>query len=186
MAGDALRKLAEPERPKCLACLKQLIAADRQVELFELMVYRLALRRLELAERPAKRVVSGGEASILLANTAHCEVLLSTLAWAGTQEPDAAALALAAAVARLKTPGLNLKLIPAADCHLKAVDQALNVLGAALSVTGRRVLLQACQACVAADRAVTVREAQVLRLLAEALDMPMTPILARPADQGCY
>lgn len=65
---------------------------------------------------------------------------------------------------------------PPASLDLERVDEALSRLET-LPHGDRRKLLQALERTVVADRAVTVEEHELLRAVAEALDVPMPPLV---------
>ena len=66
--------------------------------------------------------------------------------------------------------------MPFDQVGLEALDRALDTL-AAVAPRGKRQLIDACAATIAADREVTVREGELLRAIADALGAPMPPIL---------
>jgi hypothetical protein len=70
--------------------------------------------------------------------------------------------------------GLEFRVMERLD--LQAIDEALRELSRLRSVEQRRVI-EACAACVSADRQVTVQEGQLLRLTADAIGVPMPPML---------
>ena len=67
-------------------------------------------------------------------------------------------------------------MLPVDQCGLSTLDEALTRLSAASPVL-KRMILTACTACIAADGAVTVEEAELLRAVGDALDCPIPPFL---------
>ena len=103
-----------------------------------------------------------------------CRHLLSILAHAGHRDGDAARRSFAEAAGRL--PGLDLTLLSRGECGLRRLDTALDRLALAAPRLKRDVI-RACATCVAADRTVTVNEAELLRAVAAVLGCPMPPLL---------
>ena len=63
------------------------------------------------------------------------------------------------------------------ECGFEALDAALTVLEKAAPRIKRQVL-QAAAACIAADRKITITEAELLRAMAASLGCPMPPLLS--------
>jgi hypothetical protein len=59
---------------------------------------------------------------------------------------------------------------------LKRLDQALDNLGSA-SPAAKKTMLSSFTACVATDHKMTVEEAELLRVIADALGCPVPPVL---------
>ena len=104
----------------------------------------------------------------------RCSVLLSTLAWAGQREEGAAGVAFEAGRKHMSAP--KMKLLPLGKCGLDPLGRALGTLATVKSSLKKEVL-QGCYACVAADRQVTVNEAELMRAIADSLEVPMPPLL---------
>jgi hypothetical protein len=64
------------------------------------------------------------------------------------------------------------------ETDLDALDAALTDLEEAAPQVKRRVL-EAVVACIAADRQISVTEAELLRAIAGSLGVPMPPLLSR-------
>jgi hypothetical protein len=62
-------------------------------------------------------------------------------------------------------------------CDLAQIDKALDRLTQAAPAIKRRVL-EACARVVEVDGELSLREAEILRAVADALDCPMPPVLA--------
>jgi hypothetical protein len=153
-----------------------LIKADRQVSLFEYAVHRLILcrllGRLQHKEPPAIKYDR-------LPLVPECSAILSALAYYGTRDDRQAAQALEQGVAQLPSGGAGVKLLPRDTRGLKAVDAALDQFAAAGPLL-KRSLLSACAACIGADNRVTVEEGELLRVISDALDCPMPPLVGTP------
>ena len=105
--------------------------------------------------------------------TAECSVLLSTLAYADNRRADAPA-AFDRGADHL--PHLEIQLLEPAACGLPALSEALDQLLRVVPKQ-RRQLVEACAACICADRDVTVAEAEMFRGICDMLDCPMPPLL---------
>jgi hypothetical protein len=97
--------------------------------------------------------------------------LLSALARESEQD-DARAFAAGAA----HLPEVNVTLLPADACTLDELGKALDEL-AHTAPKLRQRLVDAAAACISADAAVNVREAELLRAICDLLDCPMPPLL---------
>jgi hypothetical protein len=158
--------------------VKFLIKADNDVSLFEYAVYRLVLRRLlpRLESKPPNDIRYNSLEPLVPA----CSGLLSTLAYSGTRDARQAARAFQLGAEQLRAGSARVELWPDHQTGLKAVDAALDQLAVASPMVKKQVL-EACAACIGADDNVTVEEAELLRVISDALDCPMPPLLAPPA-----
>lgn len=151
-----------------------LIKADKRVSLFEYAVHRLVLKRLlpRLERQPTKELRYTSLAPLASAASG----LLSTLAHSGTRDDDQALRAFQLGAEKLSASGARVELWPRDQCGLKAVDTALDQLARASLPIKKRVI-EACAACIGADGHVTVEEGELLRVISDALDCPMPPLL---------
>ncbi|MEW5721811.1 MAG: M48 family metallopeptidase [Thermodesulfobacteriota bacterium] len=149
-----------------------LIKADRKVSLFEWMLHRALLRHLEQRLAPGRGI--SVKFSSLEQLAGQCSDVLSHLAHAGSLNPAEVEHAFKLGKSRLKVEGLQLK--PPDRVPLRALDRSLADLRLAAPLL-KRGLIEACAACITADRAVTVHEAELLRTVADTLDCPMPPLL---------
>jgi hypothetical protein len=67
-------------------------------------------------------------------------------------------------------------MLPESSCTLPQLDNALDGLGTA-SPGAKKEMLSAFAACIAADRQMAVQEAELLRVIADAMGCPVPPIL---------
>jgi Zn-dependent protease with chaperone function len=153
----------------------RLIEADRKVTLFEYAVRRLILKRLlpRLEQVPPRAVRYSQLAP--LART--CGGLLSTLARSGAREEEQATRAFDLGIEKLSLGNNTLRLSPREECGLKVVDAALDQLAFAAPKVKKQVL-EACAATIGADGRVTVEEAELLRVISDAFDCPMPPLVS--------
>jgi hypothetical protein len=101
--------------------------------------------------------------------------LLSRLARAGQDSEKKAQQAFAQGVEELKKSRLKLSWLEQED-GFEALSKALDRLNRVTPLLKRR-LLRACGVCVSHDGQVTLREGELLRAIADALDCPMPPFL---------
>ncbi len=151
-----------------------LISADNQVSLFEYAVQRLVFKRLlpRLEQKPARAVKFTALAQLAgpLSN------MLSTLAHSGARDQDEAARAFQLGIVPLSEAAARVQLLPRDRCSLKLLDAALDQMAATTPEIKKRVI-EASAATIAADGRVTVQEGELLRVIADALDCPMPPLL---------
>jgi Zn-dependent protease with chaperone function len=173
LALPALRELSPSQYEGFARLLEALVESDQEIDLFEYALLRLVRRHLAPhfgAETPA-RIVQYYALNPLLPDVA---VLLSALAHQGQEDEPAAAAAFAVGARRLDPGGTRLHLLPAADCYLAQIDAALDRLALAAPAI-KRQLLEGCAVAVAADGQVEVREAELIRAIADSLECPLPP-----------
>ncbi len=173
LAVPALRQWPRERQAGFLGTVEALIRADRRVSLFEFGLHWLVTRRLSRPEGPSRAVVRS----------------IEKVAWEAAQ--------VLAAVARAGHPGDEAQAMAAfrlglshlgggpADALMREfqagrlgdlweVGKALDRLVLA-SLAVRRRVVEAVAHCALADREVTEDEAEVLRLVAGALALPLPP-----------
>lgn len=172
IALPALRRLTRGEYERFTADVGLLVLSDERVELFEWLLQRLILRHLAphfaAKAKPPTRVRYATMHAVL----DPVATLLSALAQPGARSRDASA----AYAAGWQGLGTSAPLKEPQHCGLPAVDAALETLASASGALKKRIL-EGCARCIAADREVTAREAELLRGIADALDCPMPPLL---------
>jgi hypothetical protein len=172
LAIPALRELSPSQYAAFKANVEELIAADQKIDVFEWTLQRILLRHLapEFERARAARVKYGSLKRVV----PHCQVVLSTLARAGSRSEATASHAFGRGVSELGVPELDL--LPVDRCGLAQLDAAFSVLEE-LAPQPKGQLLHACAVTVAADREVSVVEAELLRATADSLGCPMPPLL---------
>jgi Zn-dependent protease with chaperone function len=178
MAMPALQQMSESQLETFEKIMEGLIQADKQVDLAELVVQILVDRNLRAhIVGPTRQSTKWYSINGVVD---QCEVLLSTLAHRGNQEPEAQTQAFQAGVRHLgkllRPPSLR----PAAECGTEALRAALRDLPR-LGLIQRRQVLEACVASIAADGQIEPVEAELLRAVSASLDIPMPPLLAGEA-----
>jgi Zn-dependent protease with chaperone function len=170
IAMPALKQLSPAQYPVFRENVRRLVAADNKIDVFEYVLQRTILRRLEPQfDKSVGRQPIEFYALKPLAQA--CEDTLSALAAAGTDDPKEAARAATMAAVRI---GMSIDYRP--NTSLDAVDRALGQLAKASPAVKRRVI-EACIVCVAADGKATIEEVELLRAVSDALDCPMPPFL---------
>jgi Zn-dependent protease with chaperone function len=165
LAAPALAALSTRQRHEHLATARALASDDGVMTLREFTV----LRQLERAIGPAR---PASPRTRLRERRADCAVLLGALALAGGGDAAAQAQSYAAGWARLPMPGGAPARPDAPACGPGALSAALDNLGG-LDAAGMRAVIDACAHAVAADGTVSAREAELLRLVAADLGVPI-------------
>ena len=169
MALPALRALSKSQYGEFTKCFVQLVAADKRLGLFEWALHQILLRHLRPQFEPVRPTQTRYYGLQRLGGPCSC--LLSALARASEQGDD---VAFAAGAAHL--PEVPVQLLPAEACSLNALGEALEQLEHAAPKLRQR-LVEAAAACISADAAVNVGEAELLRAICDMLDCPMPPLL---------
>lgn len=169
----SLRGLAPAQAARLKQDVRALIDADDRVSLFEWMLIRMLRRHLEPAFTPTTPAHARHHSLSPLAP--QLAIVLSALAHAGHEDRSGAQRALEIGARAAGLPDLVTHL-PRSAAGLKDLDGALDELER-LSPPNKRRALTACAACIAADHAVTVREGELLRAVADSIGVPMPPLL---------
>lgn len=173
LAMPALGRLSPAQYRTFAALVENLVAADARLSLFELALQRALLKNLGRRIDPtaARRAQIYGFGKL----EKEISILLSALAHAGDTNPQTA---FDHGSSLLRGFGkLDLALLPRDVCDLAAIDRSLRQLDELVPKL-KKPLLGACAATVAADRAVAVEEAELLRVIADTLGCPVPPLLA--------
>lgn len=172
LSVSALKGLSGSQYDAFCDTTVHLIEADKQVDLFEYTLQRMIVRRLEPVFRKVPPPVAQYyDIGPLLP---HCGRLLSCLAYWGADDQAAAEKAFVSAAGKLGAR-LTIKLLGRTQCGLEAVDEALDVLELAAPAIKKRIL-NACATCIGTDGRVTMEEAELLRVVADALNCPVPPL----------
>jgi hypothetical protein len=178
LALPALRSLPR-ERGRSLGiAVGALIRADGEILPFEFAVFHLVRRNLP----PGKgdTLPSGRPGTTSLARLKQeTEVLLSAVARSGSGGEAELESAFRTGADLLPGGAGSWRLLPAENVSLDRVDEALSRLEGA-APGARKQVLEAAGAVVLADSRVELREAEMLRALAEALEVPIPPLLPSP------
>lgn len=152
-----------------------LMKADQRIDLFEWCLHRMLLHHLDDAyERKLRERRAYNSVEQLQAES---EVLLSTLAITGAHgDFQQAQIAYTRGLESLgfesKTLGVS------SELRLKEFDAALQEL-LALAPLQKPRIIKACASCVLADDIIHAEEFELLRAIADSLDVPLPPRLAQ-------
>jgi len=165
-----LRGLPTARQAKLLEAVNDLVHADETIDLFEWVTRWVLWRRLGAATQKPGREGRGLKPTQVPSaiNTA-----LSALAYAGAKDLNGAARAHALGA---QTIGLKLELLPPDQAGIPKLEPALEALSQ-LGPKGKQLLIHALAKTVSADGKVTLMEGELMRAMAEAVDIPMPPIL---------
>jgi len=172
LAIGALRRLAREQFDYFTHLLESLAAADEQIDLFEFSLSKLVIRHLEPHFSKQRRKTAQ---LYSLKRVGHeCSVMISALACTAGSDDETIRKAQQTGAARL-ADATEVTPLPAAECGLNELDQALVILAGA-SPNLKRQLIQAAAATVSADGYLQIQEAELLRAVADSLDCPMPPL----------
>ncbi|MBX3354123.1 MAG: M48 family metallopeptidase [Phycisphaeraceae bacterium] len=164
----SLRQLSASQEKVLAEAVRDLIAVDQQLNLFEWATRAVLRRAFEPFREPA-----GGGARLAQSLPALAQ-LLGTLAWSGARDAESAN---AAFMAGYIAAGIPAPPLPSREsCTLDRLDAAIKEL-AGLRAVDRDLVVSAATECVASDEVVTVSEAEVLRAAVALLGAPMPPVL---------
>jgi hypothetical protein len=171
---SALRELSPEQYAAFRSLTRQLIEADRQIDLFEYALEKCLDRHLAPTfEATPRAVVQYYSITPLREDIAR---VLSLLARVGHADEAAADRAYAAAVVSLGSAGAGLAMFRAAEAGLRHADDALKKLAAAAPVI-KKQFLQAAALAAASDGELAAREGEMLRAVADAVDCPIPPFI---------
>ncbi|NQT37305.1 MAG: M48 family metallopeptidase [Planctomycetes bacterium] len=170
MSFPALKELSPAQYDTFRCNVTALVEADEKIDLFEYVVRTMLFGDLDRHFGRAKPV------SIRYRHAAGVvepvTLVLSLLARVGHQTEEEARRALEAGMTEV---GQSAALLPKDQCTLKALDGALETLAQAAPKVKKQIL-GACVACIAADREVTPKEGELLRVVAAVLGCPVPPV----------
>lgn len=171
MVMPALKELSLPQYKQFKKSVNALIKADHQGALFEFVLYRMVIRRLmgefsrsaplPVKYRRIKRIYP------------YISVLLALLARAGHDEKKAASV-FAECMAMLEAGDYPMP--EKKNARLSDFDKALTELNMA-TPSLKRLILKTAANCVAYDGVISVKEGELLRVIADALDCPVPPLV---------
>ncbi len=171
MTLPALRSMSKPQYLTFMKAFAQLAAADDRHSLFEWVLAQILVRHLKpqytKVESPVTLYYS------LKRLIEPVSVLLSTMARVGHDE---AWIGPSFQAAQAELDDLPITLLPASQCTLRALDASLRKLARA-SERLRGQLIDASVAAICADNHVKVKEAELLRGIADLLGCPVPPYL---------
>jgi Zn-dependent protease with chaperone function/uncharacterized tellurite resistance protein B-like protein len=172
LALPALRQLQPSALAPFLDTLDELVHADGKMSPFEFALQKLVARTLALGRTPGAAVVQYYSLNAL---ADEISVVLSALAQVASNANLDARAAFAVGAAQIKLVESQLVFLDETVCGYEQLDAALDKLAAASGPIKQRVLVAAAHV-VGADGQILVEEAELLRAIAAALDVPMPPL----------
>lgn len=174
LALPALRKISKQDYDLFRKEIHALVMADSKIDLFEFALEKILFKNLGPLFEKEKSYAPRYESLDKL--KPECVTLLSCLARNGQNEEAQIQQAFEAGWGRLGFPKDSLLLMDK-ECNFEALSKALDPLALTVPLR-RRQLLEACVACIAADKKVTAEEAALVRAIAATLDCPLPPFVA--------
>lgn len=171
----ALRQMSADQFTEFYNTVKVLSESDRAITLFEFTLQKILLRHLTYFYKTSPKPVIQYYSMELL--RVECSVLLSMLAWHGSDDERAVHDAFGAGAAMLDYKLAQVELLPRGQCTLEGVDKALDTLNQA-SILVRKNILNACAAVVSSDNVIKEQEAQLLRAIAASLNCSLPPLMS--------
>lgn len=175
----ALRHLSPEQYERFKQHVQVLVQADGKITLFEFAIQQIMIHRLDVAFHPRAEKETCRSIEPLMDDAV---VVISKLATVGHADPGEARLAFTAAMKQIPVSGTR-EARQLTDAPLTDVGRAISKFAAARPGV-KRVLLDACAHCVLYDRSVATSEAELLRAVAYALDLPLPPMLTALAKRG--
>lgn len=170
LAVPAMRMMPGEQYASFRQTVQALIEADAEINLFEFALSNMIIRHVDSAfNRPDKAPVRYRKREAIL--PAGRTVLAGLAAW-GSRDLAVMQQAYTAGLAAL---GLPVARLDADAVSLQGIAEALERLASA-SPTLKRTVMEACTACVKADGTIATEEAELLRAVADAMDIPMPPL----------
>ncbi|MDR2513038.1 MAG: M48 family metallopeptidase [Puniceicoccales bacterium] len=166
-----LRAIPSEQQDVLLARAQALVNADGRVSIFEYALLSLLKHQIARQRKPrqAARVMHLPVKALAEATGS----ILSFVAYAGNTSPAAAGAAYAAG-ARTLAPHIGLPpILSSNECNFRCLDAALNAL-ACTRPEVKQQTLQAASTVASADNIIQPDEAELLRVIASALDCPVS------------
>jgi Zn-dependent protease with chaperone function len=175
-AMPALRNLSDRQYTQFHALMEKLISADKRIDLFEFCLQRMVRRYLDshfYKLKPAPMKYARIEQ--VLPEALH---LLSALAWTGSSSESEARMAFSAGSEQLNlSERKEFELEPESESmDLSRMDQVLQRLSLARPYV-KKNLLFSCAHTVALDGQVLEAERELLRAVADSLELPVPPFI---------
>jgi Zn-dependent protease with chaperone function len=177
LALPALKALPPTALGTFAGTLDDLVQSGGRVTPFEFALQRILLRALALNRAPS---AAATQIYSFQAVTTEISVVLSALAHASSADAGEAARAFAEGASQLKLVEGRIALLSEAESGLVQLDAALDKLAGASGPIKQRLLMAGAHV-VSADGVLLTEEAELLRAVAAALDVPVPPIAAPDA-----
>ncbi len=171
MAQPSLRQLTNRQYERFRGNVVRLGQADAKISLFEWSLGHILFSQLDTLFGKARPVRHNYGSFRPL--TGACSILVSTLI--NSRKPDQNDPQLIDQVSGM-LDGIPIHLVPARELSPKKLDQAVDTLNRLKPLLKPR-LLKAIAHCITSDNKISIREQELFRAIADALDCPMPPLL---------
>jgi Zn-dependent protease with chaperone function len=175
LAMPTLRQMSARQYAKFHELIQILVEADAKLSLFEFALQEIITQRLGTTFRRHKKEVLYKNIESLAVDAIN---ILSKLARVGNPAEAAARAAFNSGWAKLyiNDSTRHWDMLPAGKVSFSALRVAIKRFSNATPGV-KKTILDACAHCVLHDQKVTVEEAELLRAVAYALDIPLPPFL---------
>jgi hypothetical protein len=173
LALPVLRQMSAGQYAKFKVFVQILVEADARLSFFEFVLQQIIKHRLGASyQRHKKEAVYKNIAPLAL----DAVNILSQLAHFGHAHEGAARAAFNCGWEKLHIKDSRWKMLPAGKVSFGALGAALQRFSVA-APSVKKTFLNACARCVLYDKHVTLKEAELLRAVAYALNIPLPPFL---------
>ena len=173
LALPVLRQMSAGQYAKFKVFIQTMVEADARLSFFEFALQQIITHRLGANYQRHKKYRVYKSISALAADAAN---ILSQLSHVGHPQEVAAQAAFSYGWKRLNIKDSRWRMQPAGQVSFGVLRVALERF--ALASPGvKRIFLDACAHCVLHDEHVTLEEAELVRAVAYALDIPLPPFL---------
>jgi Zn-dependent protease with chaperone function len=173
LALPILRQMSAAQYAKFKTLIQTLVEADARLSFFEFALQQILRHRLAATYQRRKKEVVHKNITLLASDAVN---ILSKLAHVGHPQEVAAKAAFHAGWEKLHIRDSRWKMLPADKVSFGTLRIALDRFSIATPVV-KKTFLDACARCVLHDEHVTLEEAELLRAVAYALEVPLPPFL---------
>jgi len=179
LAMPMLRRMSPQQVQTFRQAMKMLTEADGHLNFFEFAIGLIVAVRLDQKTGILRGRYGFKSIEPLMDDAA---ALISKLALAGHDDPAHAQKAFTAAMARIPGRANRAESLRMADPSFSRVEASISRLATATPGV-KKTILDACAHCVMFDRTVSAAEAEMLRAVAYALDLPLPPFLMNRTEK---
>jgi Zn-dependent protease with chaperone function len=173
----ALKQMTPQQFSRFSTTLDRLIKSNGEVALFEFVLQKIVMRNLAPKFEGIKPAPV--QFYTLKPLVSDCVVVLSALAYVGSDAPAEIQKAFEAGVPYLRAGNLApVELLPRGQCGVDAISAALDRLALAVMII-KKNLIEASAHVVGSDGIIQEAEAELLRAVADSLDCPIPPLQAQ-------
>ncbi len=171
---SALRQMSPAQYDAFRTTVQEVIEADGKLQVFEFVIQRMVLRHLDRIYR--KRPLPKVTITRIEQAVDELGIVLGALAYAGSDDEAGLQRQFAEAVNSFHNPRLSRVPLPQGRMGLSDLDRALSTLSQS-SPEIKRQMIEACRVSVEIDGWIRIREAELFRGIANALDIPVNLML---------